>query len=129
MGMSLYRQLWMALVLTTLLAVVGSLLASTFSTRTYLAEQLRVKNTDNATALALSLSRPGVEELEIELAASAMFDTGHYELIRITTPSGETLVERATQTPHTGAPEWFITLLPIHAPAGQALISDGWRQV
>jgi diguanylate cyclase (GGDEF)-like protein len=27
------------------------------------------------------------------------------------------------------APGWFVRLLPIAAPAGEALISDGWRQV
>jgi diguanylate cyclase (GGDEF)-like protein len=127
--MSLYRQLWLALILTTVLAVIGSLLASTISTRAYLAEQLRLKNSDNATALALNLSRGGVDPIEIELTTSAMFDTGHYELIRIIDPAGKPLVERLSSDVQQQAPAWFARLLPIAAPAGEALISDGWRQV
>ncbi|MES2935386.1 MAG: LapD/MoxY N-terminal periplasmic domain-containing protein, partial [Pseudomonadota bacterium] len=72
--MSMYRQLWLALILTTLLALVGSLFASTLSARAYLQEQLRTKNSDNAAALALSLSQADVDAVEIELAVAAMFD-------------------------------------------------------
>ena len=55
--MSMYRQLLLAIIISSLLALVGSLLASTLSTRSYLIEQLRVKNQDNASALAVSLSQ------------------------------------------------------------------------
>lgn len=127
--MSLYRQLWLALILTTVLAVIGALLASTLSTRAYLAEQLRQKNADNATALALSLSRGGVDPIEIELTAAAMFDTGHYELIRVTDPGGVAIVERSHTDDQQIAPAWFIRMLSVAAPAGTALINDGWRQV
>lgn len=127
--MSLYRQLWLTLILTTLLAVIGALLASVLSSRAYLTEQLRQKNADNATALALSLSRGGVDEIEIELTAAAMFDTGHYELIRITDPHGKVIAERGDLQAIEGTPAWFMRLLPISAPAGTALISDGWRQL
>ncbi len=127
--MSLYRQLWLAIMLTTGLAVIGSLLASTLSSRSYLNEQLHQKNADNATALALNLNRAGVDAMEMELTVAAMFDTGHYELIRITDPGGQTLVERVTSHPQQTVPAWFMRLLPISSPPGEALISDGWRQV
>ena len=55
--MSMYRQLWLAIIISTLLALLGSLLAATLSARTYLSEQLSMKNADNAAALALSLSQ------------------------------------------------------------------------
>lgn len=55
--MSMYRQLWLAIIISTLLALGGSLLASTFSARGYLQSQLSIKNTDNAAALALALSQ------------------------------------------------------------------------
>jgi hypothetical protein len=55
--MSMYRQLWLAIIVSMLLALVGSLLASLLSARSYLEQQLSMKNADNAAALALSLSQ------------------------------------------------------------------------
>ncbi|MDZ4132339.1 MAG: LapD/MoxY N-terminal periplasmic domain-containing protein, partial [Dethiobacteria bacterium] len=49
--------MWLAIILSTLLALLGGLLASTLNARSYLTEQLSIKNTDNATALALALSQ------------------------------------------------------------------------
>jgi diguanylate cyclase (GGDEF)-like protein len=127
--MSMYRQLWLALMLTTLLALLGSLFASTLNARAYLQDQLRMKNADNASALALSLSRPQVDPIEIELAVAALFDRGHYESIRVTGPTGETIAERSVSAGTHAAPAWFVRYLPLTAPPGEALISDGWKQV
>ena len=52
--MSMYRQLWLAIIISTLLALGGSLLASTLAARAYLSQQLTLKNADNATTLALA---------------------------------------------------------------------------
>ena len=45
--MSMYRQLWLAIIISTLLALGGSLLASIVSARGYLQSQLSLKNVDN----------------------------------------------------------------------------------
>jgi diguanylate cyclase (GGDEF)-like protein len=127
--MSLYRQLWLALILTMVFALIGSLLASTLSARAYLEEQLRLKNNDNATALALSLGRSNVDSVEIELTVAAMFDTGNYELISVLDPFGKPLATRAAIDEKIDVPGWFMQSLPIVAPAGEALISDGWKQI
>ena len=74
--MSMYRQLWLAIILSTLLALVGSLLASTLSSRSYLNEQLRMKNADNATVLALSLSQKNIDAVELEFAPGFTVFTG-----------------------------------------------------
>ncbi len=126
--MSMYRQLWLAVVVSMLIALAGSLLASSLSARSYLSEQLSIKNTDNAGALALSLSLKEPDAIEVELAVSALFDSGHYELIRVTDPRGRVLVERQMAPGDYGAPEWFVRLLPIEATPGQAQISSGWKQ-
>ena len=86
--MSMYRQLWLAIIASMLLALLGSLLASTLSARSYLSEQLSMKNADNAAALALSLSQQDPDAVMVELAATALFDSGHYELIRVADPFG-----------------------------------------
>ena len=127
--MSMYRQLWLAIITSTLLALGGSLLASIVSARGYLQSQLSLKNADNATALALSLSQSNPDPVSIELTVSALFDSGHYELIRVVDPLGKPIVERSAPLGELEAPAWFINHLPIRATPGHAQVSDGWQQV
>lgn len=126
--MSMFRQLWLAIIASTLMALAGSLLVSMLSARAYLESQLSIKNTDNATALALSLSQSNPDEVTIDLVVSSLFDGGHYELVRVVNPQGKTMSERVSNDTDLGAPAWFAQLLPIHAQPGQAQISSGWKQ-
>jgi EAL domain-containing protein (putative c-di-GMP-specific phosphodiesterase class I)/GGDEF domain-containing protein len=126
--MSMYRQLWLAIILSTLLALLGSLLAATLSARNYLSEQLSIKNADNAAALALSFGQQDPDAVAVELAVSALFDSGHYELIRVTDPFGKVIVERVAPTHQYDVPAWFASLLPIVSAPGRAQISKGWKQ-
>ncbi|MDR1662111.1 MAG: GGDEF domain-containing protein, partial [Azoarcus sp.] len=126
--MSMYRQFWLAVITSMLLALGGSLLASLLSARGYLETQLSQKNTDNATVLALAFNQQGVDAVSIEIAVSALFDSGHYELIRVDDPSGRPLVERRAETGEIGVPAWFVKCLPLRAAPGHAQISDGWKQ-
>lgn len=126
--MSMYRQLWLAIIVSTALAMVGCLLASLLSARSYLETQLAIKNTDNATALALLLSQSNPDAVMVELAVASLFDRGHYELIRVTDPLGKTMVERVAPTATSDAPAWFVRLWPIRAQPGHAQVSSGWQQ-
>ncbi|SHH06647.1 EAL domain-containing protein [Massilia sp. CF038] len=127
--MSMYRQLWIALIIGTLLALTGGLLATTLSARSYLQTQLEMKNVDNANVLAQSLGQRGAEPVELELAIAALFDSGHYDVITLTDPSGKVLVERRAPAVDSGVPAWFTSLLPLHAAPGSAHIASGWKQV
>lgn len=127
--MSMYRQLLLAILITSLLALVGSVVTSALSTRSYLIEQLRVKNQDNASALALSLTQISNDALKVELAVSAQFDSGNYKLVRFTDPFGKVLVEKQADDLVAGVPPWFMRLLPIQIPAGNAKVSKGWTQL
>ena len=126
--MSLIKQLWIAIALVMTIAFGGSMVVSVLSARHYLEQQLQIKNMDNATALALSLSQLPKDEVTVELQVAAQFDVGHYRYIRIISPTGQTLVERVFTKELQGAPQWFIGLIPIRALPGQALIQDGWKQ-
>lgn len=126
--MSMYRQLWLAIITSTLLALLGALLASTLSAREYLSEQITMKNADNAAALALSLSQQNPDAVAVELAVAALFDSGHYELIRVADPLGKIIVERKAPAGEYDAPRWFVDRLPLAARPGQAQISSGWKQ-
>jgi diguanylate cyclase (GGDEF)-like protein len=126
--MSMYRQLWLAMIVSMLLALGGSLLASMLSARGYLESQLSIKNTDNASALALSLSQSNPDAVTVELAVAALFDSGHYELIRVVDPLDKIIVERVAESTEIDVPGWFVHMLPIRAAAGIAQISKGWQQ-
>jgi diguanylate cyclase (GGDEF)-like protein len=126
--MSLIKQLWIAIAMVMAIAFGGSMIVSVLSARHYLEQQLQVKNIDNATALALSLSQLPKDPVMVELQVAAQFDAGHYRFIRIVSPTGKTLVERIGVSKLLGAPEWFVALFPIRTSPGQALIQDGWIQ-
>lgn len=128
--MTLNRQLWLAIVLILVLAFVGTFAVSTLAAKRYLEDQLRLKNLDNATSLALSMSQMPKDEVTIELLLAAQFDAGHYKLIRLTDPRGETRMERSSQIASTagGTPSWFVNLFPINVVPGIAQVQDGWRQ-
>ena len=126
--MSMYRQLWLAIITSMLLALAGSLVASLLSARTYLESQLSIKNTDNATALALSLSQGAPDGVTVGLVVSSLFDRGHYALIRVTDPLGKPIAERVTTDTELDAPTWFAHALPINAEPGVAQINSGWKQ-
>ncbi|WIM06810.1 MAG: EAL domain-containing protein [Candidatus Nitricoxidivorans perseverans] len=124
----MYRQLWLAIIVSMCLALAGSLFASLLSARGYLEQQLGMKNADNAAALALALSQQSPDAVMVELAAAALFDSGHYESIHVTDPFGKTIVERTAPTDEYDVPAWFARSLPIKAPPGVARISSGWKQ-
>ncbi|MBL8424207.1 MAG: GGDEF domain-containing protein, partial [Candidatus Accumulibacter phosphatis] len=127
--MSMYRQFWLAIIACMLLAFGGSLIASILSARAYLESQLSIKNSDNAAALALSMSQSNPDAVMIELTVAALFDSGHYELVRVVDPEGRTIAERASGPLDLDAPAWLARWLPIRAVPGQAQISKGWQQV
>lgn len=126
--MSLFRQLWLAVILVTLTSFIGSFAVSMQSTRSYLEQQLHRKNIDSANSLALSISQLSKDPTTIGLQITALFDSGQYETISITSPDGTVVAERAQDRIDTTVPGWFIDLFPIQAEAGRAQISDSWMQ-
>ena len=126
--MSMYRQLWLAIIASMMLALGGGLLASLLSARGYLESQLAIKNTDNAVALALSLSQGNPDPVTVDLVTASLFDSGHYQLVRIVDPRGNVIAQREAPDGELDAPSWFVKLMPIHSAPGQAQISNGWKQ-
>lgn len=128
--MSLIRQVWLLLIVALALAFAGGFGISLFSARQYLEAQLRFKDQDSAQSLALTLGQQKGDRAAMELAIASQFDTGHYESIRLVGADGKPIVERAAGTERaTTAPRWFVRLFGIHAAAGIAQASDGWRQI
>jgi predicted signal transduction protein with EAL and GGDEF domain len=126
--MSLFRQLWLAVIASTLIAFAGSFVASMLTARHYLETQLAIKNNDNASSLALSMSQLEKDPVTIELQVAAVFDSGQYALVRLIDPEGKVVIEKSS-TPMAGdVPAWFVQLFPIKSQPGQAQVSKGWSQ-
>ncbi|HJV63996.1 MAG TPA: EAL domain-containing protein [Albitalea sp.] len=121
------RQIWLLLIGALLLAFVGSVGVVIVSERDTLQTQLRLKNSDNASALALTLSQQKGEPQLMELLMAAQFDTGFYRQIRFTTTEGKLAFAREAALAPVHAPAWFVALLPIESTPGVAQVSDGWR--
>jgi EAL domain-containing protein (putative c-di-GMP-specific phosphodiesterase class I)/GGDEF domain-containing protein len=126
--MSLIKQLWLAVVFILVLASGGSFILSTLFSKYYLEQQLQMKNVDNVTSLALSMSQMQKDSATIDLLISAQFDSGHYQYIGLFDPNGALITERTNPRSHAEAPAWFIKLVPIEVQAGEAEIQDGWSQ-
>ncbi|HSH55007.1 MAG TPA: EAL domain-containing protein [Methylotenera sp.] len=126
--MSLIKQLWLAVVFIMILASGGSFILSTLFSKHYLEQQLQMKNIDNATSLALSISQMQKDPATLDLLISAQFDSGHYQFIGLFDPNGTLVTERTNPSSHTKAPTWFTKLVPIEVQPGEAEIQDGWSQ-
>ncbi|MFO8044521.1 MAG: LapD/MoxY N-terminal periplasmic domain-containing protein, partial [Halomonas sp.] len=74
--MSLIKQLWLTIVILLVLAFGGSLFIGVTSSRTYMQQEVQIKNVDNANALALTLSQLDKDPVTIGLLIAAQFDTG-----------------------------------------------------
>jgi EAL domain-containing protein (putative c-di-GMP-specific phosphodiesterase class I)/GGDEF domain-containing protein len=125
--MSMTRQLWLSILASMLIALAASLFASLLNARSYLEAQLAMKNQDNAAALALALSQGSSDRDSVVLAVTALYDSGHYELIQVIDPQGSSLVNKVAIHGDAGAPDWFVRLLPIRSLPGRAEIASGWQ--
>ncbi len=126
--MTLTKQLWLAVAAIMTIAFGISFLASAWSAKSYLEDQLRLKNVDNANSLALSMSQMDKDPVLIELLVSAQFDIGHYKLIKLVSPTGQLMVERVSEATNDTVPAWFVRLIPLATDPGVAQVQDNWRQ-
>lgn len=126
--MSLFRQIWLAVIASTVIAFSGSFLASMLTARHYLEQQLAIKNNDNAASLALSISQLDKDPITIELQVAAIFDSGQYAVVRLTDPNGKVMIEKTSPPLAGNVPAWFVRLFPIASAPGLAQISNGWNQ-
>lgn len=127
--MSLIRQIWLLLLMTLLMAFVGSFAVWMWSARGYLETQLRLKNADNAQSLALNLSQQKGDMPSMDLTVSAMFDTGFYQRITFKDAGGRVVFDHQAdgKAQRDAAPTWFVNLVPVESVPGVAQVSDGWR--
>ncbi|RFF26499.1 MULTISPECIES: LapD/MoxY N-terminal periplasmic domain-containing protein [unclassified Wenzhouxiangella] len=126
--MTLAKQLWVVIGVLITLIFISSFIVSVYTARNYFLEQLTVKNIDNVTSLALSLSQVEKDPVTIELMIAAQFDSGHYKRIELVDPNGETLQVREHPELAPDVPSWFANLMALDVPPGVAQVQDGWLQ-
>jgi len=125
---SLIKQLWIAIALLVCLMFVSSFGLSFMAAKQYFEEQLSLKNMDNASSLALTLSQIEKDPALLETFVSAQFDMGHYLRITLHATDGEPLVLRESQAEQVqGVPDWFVHLFALDVQPGAALVSSGWQ--
>ncbi|GAB3242517.1 bifunctional diguanylate cyclase/phosphodiesterase [Chitinimonas naiadis] len=126
--MSLLRQLWLIVLLSTALAFIGGFAVNLVTARQYLEQQLLTQSADNAASLALSMSQQSKDPAMVELMVSALFDSGHFRLIRYEDVHGKTVIERRNDAAADRVPGWFPRLVPLEVKPGVAQVSSGWSQ-
>ncbi len=126
--MSLSKQLWLAVIILLTLVFGASLVVSSLSARGYLEQQLSIKNADNANMLALLLSQQGDDRAGQEQILANQFGTGFYEIIQLADTAGDEVIRLEDNRGISGAPAWFVRLLPVRGDAGAAAVRTGDRQ-
>ena len=125
--MSLIRQFWLLLVAALALAFAGSVAIGVNALRETLQSQLRIRNSDNATILALALSQLRGEPEAMTALVRAQFDTGAFQQIGLALSDGRELSLRRDPATPADAPAWFVAVAPIESVPGRAQVSDGDR--
>jgi EAL domain-containing protein (putative c-di-GMP-specific phosphodiesterase class I) len=127
--MSLYRQLWIAIVLLMLVIFGTTFVVNGYSSSRYLEEQLSIKNSDDAAALALSLSQQSLDPVALEIQLASQLDHGSYESVEFQNADGSPGFSRNKRTESSAAPTWLRRIFPIEAAAGTATVNSGWTQL
>lgn len=128
--MSLYKQLWLAIAFLMLSAFVGSFYVSNLSASNYLQEQLAIKNSDNATALASSLAKWGSDTDLLKMEMDSWATQGFYQSIVFENANGELIFDYRSEDTELDAPTWLVALFPIAADPGIAhVMSVEWINV
>lgn len=128
--MTLLRQLVIVIVTLFILLFVGTLLLSISNTRDYLNEQLRTISQDTATSLGLTLTPPMADKdmAVVDRMVSAVSDSGYYREVVVSDIEGKPLVSRKQEVKLGSVPQWFVDMVPLQTPRGEALIMAGWQQ-
>lgn len=128
-SMSLKSRLVVLLSLLFLLLALALSWASLVATRDFLARQLASHAQDAATALSLRLAPHFATPNPAAVASTvdAVFDSGYFRQIQITTPRGDLILQRSQPVAIEGVPAWFVDAFPLDLPAGRAEIDTGWR--
>jgi len=113
-----------------LFVLLAGLVTSYGYFRSYVADQLTVHARDGATAIGLSLSNAidGADPVASSSLIDAAFDSGRYLVIEYRDHGGELIAGRHARL-QSSAPDWFVALAALPAPAAEAEVTRGWSRL
>ena len=128
--MSITRQLVVLIAGLLLLVLAGTFAISVSNTKNYVQSQLSSHAQDAATSLGLSLSLPmgDGDEALAESIITAVFDRGDYQNVKLSATDGNLIIERTQNLNVNDVPMWFVDVLDLDVPIGEALVMTGWSQ-
>lgn len=127
--MSIIKELWLAIVVVLVVAIIGSVSIYGVTTKHYVEEQLYAKNIDNATMLALTLSKLEKDPVTLDLFIMSQFDIGHYSAIILKDANGAIISDHHQSFQfNQNSPRWFANYFSPNVEPGVAQVSDGWSQ-
>ncbi|MEK7439112.1 MAG: EAL domain-containing protein [Pseudomonadota bacterium] len=129
--MTLARQLLAGIFAAFIALLIGIEAIYVWSARSHLEEQLDAHANETATSLALSLGArtSALDASLVNIMVNPVFDRGYFESIQVLSPGGERIFGRTLESHDIEAPRWFISLVPLQGPRGEALITAGWKQL
>jgi diguanylate cyclase (GGDEF)-like protein len=129
--MTLSKQLILLIFILVAILFTGSVLISIQNAKIYLSNQLGSHAQDTATSLGLLASDPMTtnDKALLQAMVDALFDRGDFLLIRVRNRVGENWIERRSQVHVPNVPHWFVALVPLETPQGDADVMSGWKRM
>lgn len=129
--MTLARQLLAGITAAFVALLIGIEAIYVSAARNHLEAQLDAHANETATALALSFGARAstIDESLANIMINPVFDRGHFDLIEVRSPRGARIFGRTLERTEIDVPGWFVALVPLEGPTGEALIASGWKQL
>lgn len=128
--MTLFRQLIIVITIMMCSLLAVNLVISVLNARLYFHEQMQNHAEDTATSLALTLSRPAAQadDAQVRSLVDVIFDRGYYSNITFRkSATGQPAIQREAPVSVEGIPEWFVEMIDLPQPIGNAEVLAGWR--
>ncbi len=111
--------------------LMAVLLVSIQGTRRYLEQQLASHAQDAATTLSITLGQSlgNHDKVLAETQVLSVFDRGYFKRIAVLGMDRNPILVRELPEKIEGVPNWFVRMVPIATPSGEAFVGSGWRQL
>ena len=98
----------------------------------FLQGQLQTTAKDMTTTLGIAISNLPVADdraSTLEVLFNAVFDSGYYSHISLTSPDGVIIQQKNQDIGIDGVPAWFMQLVPLAPAQGSTQVMQGWTQL
>jgi len=129
--MTLLRQLMFVVIILFLILFTANFILTVLDSRLYLENQLQSHADDTASSLGLSMTTALQQQdiAHLDVLASAIFDRGYYQSITLLNLDGEIMLKKTNLIVIDDVPAWFVSLIKLPTPVGQAEIMNGWNRL